>query len=88
MKAEQITAVMKEMEALFIEFSMRNNAINMNGKPHDMQMAAVSSLQREQAKKAADIVFKHCAWPARLAEQLDRVSAYIKANPERGTTDA
>lgn len=88
MKPEQITAVANEMRELFIEYSMQHNSITSNGKPLEMQLAAVSELQRKQAMTATNIVVKHCHWPETLSDQLKRVVAYIEANPERTVSHA
>lgn len=83
MKPDEIFQVMKEMEMLFCEYTLQYNTIISNGKAVEIQMAAVDELQRAQAKKASDIVVKHCHWPDTLGQQLKRILAYVEAHPER-----
>ena len=84
MKADDLIGVMREMEMLFVEYSISYAALIADKKTPEMTFPAAAELQRAYAKKAADVVFKHCAWPHRLADQLDRVMKYINANPSRG----
>jgi hypothetical protein len=88
MKADDLIGVMREMEMLFVEYSMSYAALLNEKKAPELTFPSTAELQRAFAKKAADVVFKHCAWPHRLADQLDRVMRYIEANPTRGNPNA